>query len=76
MAFWPKSRKLKDRPSVCNPDASPYAVFDQVGLSVGKEHILQDLTLQLAEDRIGDRADDHLQRRRARDDCGALHRRG
>ncbi|MEQ8376162.1 MAG: ABC transporter ATP-binding protein [Roseibium aggregatum] len=53
MAFWPKSRKLKDRPSVCNPDVSPYAVFDRVGLSVGKEHILQDLTLQLAEDRIG-----------------------
>jgi biotin transport system ATP-binding protein len=53
MAFWPKSRKPTAEHRVCNPDASPYAVFDRVGLKVGSVPILKDLTLQLAEDRIG-----------------------
>jgi biotin transport system ATP-binding protein len=53
MAFWPKIGKPKAEQRVCNPDASPYAVFDGVGLSAGSTPILEDLTLQLAEDRVG-----------------------
>ncbi|GAB4535034.1 MAG: ABC transporter ATP-binding protein [Roseibium sp.] len=52
MALWPK-RKTKDRPQVCNPDASPYAVFAGTGLSLGGRPILRDLTLSLGEGRIG-----------------------
>lgn len=52
MAFWPK-KKNRDRPQVCDPDATPYAVFDRVGLTVGGKTILEDLTLTLDEARIG-----------------------
>lgn len=52
MAFWPK-KKNRDRPQVCNPEASPYAVFDRVGLTIGGRTILEDLTLSLDEARIG-----------------------
>jgi len=52
MAFWPK-KKNRDRPQVCNPVASPYAVFDRVGLEIGGKTILEDLTLSLDEARIG-----------------------
>lgn len=52
MAFWPNKSALT-KPSVCNPDASPYAVFEDVGVSVGGRRILTGLTFSLDEDRIG-----------------------
>jgi len=52
MAFWPNKKK-QERPQVCRPEASPYAVFDRVGLTIGGKTILDDLTLSLDEARIG-----------------------
>ncbi|MBN9673027.1 energy-coupling factor ABC transporter ATP-binding protein [Roseibium aggregatum] len=52
MAFWPKKKTVRAS-SVCDPQASPYAVFEGVGLTVGRKRILEDLTLSLAEDRVG-----------------------
>jgi len=52
MVFWPKKQSGQSQ-SVCDPQASPYAVFDSVGLSLGRKRVLEDLTLTLAEDRIG-----------------------
>jgi biotin transport system ATP-binding protein len=52
MALWPK-KKNRDRPQVCDPEASPYAVFDRVGLTLGGKTILEDLTVSLDEARIG-----------------------
>lgn len=52
MALWPKKKNNK-ADQVCDPDATPFAVFDGVGLDIGGKQILQDLTLTLSEDRIG-----------------------
>ncbi|POF33034.1 energy-coupling factor ABC transporter ATP-binding protein [Roseibium marinum] len=52
MAYWPKKNR-KQRPLVCNPDASPYAVFREVGLAIGGRRILEGLSLTLSEHRIG-----------------------
>jgi biotin transport system ATP-binding protein len=52
MAFWPKN-KSKEKKQVCNADVSPFAVFENVGLTIGQRKILDGLTLSLAEDRIG-----------------------
>ncbi|TYC54156.1 ABC transporter ATP-binding protein [Rhodobacterales bacterium] len=52
MAFWPKIR-TGSRERVCNPDAVPYAVFENVGLTIGARKVLHGLTLSLSEDRVG-----------------------
>lgn len=52
MALWPKKKKNK-APLLCNPDAAPYAVFENVGLTIGQKQILAGLDLALSEDRIG-----------------------
>lgn len=52
MAFWPKT-KTTEQVRLCDPAASPYAVFEGVGLSIGGKPVLSGLTLSLKEDRIG-----------------------
>lgn len=52
MAFWPKKQK-NERVRVCDAQASPYAVFEHVGLTIGQRQILEGLTLSLEEDRVG-----------------------
>ncbi len=52
MAFWAK-RKRQEQARICDPEASPYAVFEKAGLTIGGKRILSDLTLSLNEDRIG-----------------------
>ncbi len=52
MAFWPK-KKNKTETRVCDPDASPFAVFEDVGLKIGQRQVLKGLSLSLQEDRIG-----------------------
>ncbi|WP_428644838.1 energy-coupling factor ABC transporter ATP-binding protein [Roseibium sp.] len=52
MAFWAKKNGNEKAP-VCDPDAAPYAVFEGVGLAIGKRRILKGLSLTLSEDRVG-----------------------
>jgi biotin transport system ATP-binding protein len=52
MAFWPRKNR-QEQARVCDPQASPFAVFEDVGLDIGGRRILSDLTLSLKEDRIG-----------------------
>jgi len=52
MAFWPK-KKNEASVRVCDPAASPFAVFEDVGLDIGDRRILSGLNLSLKEDRIG-----------------------
>ena len=52
MAFWPRKNR-QEQARVCDPQASPFAVFEDVGLDIGGRRILSDLTLSLMEDRIG-----------------------
>ncbi|PVB60027.1 ABC transporter ATP-binding protein [Labrenzia sp. 011] len=52
MAYWRKNTR-KQRPRVCDPEASPYAEFHDIGLSIGGRRILQGLSLTLSEHRIG-----------------------
>lgn len=52
MAFWPrKSKQTETR--VCDPDAKPFAAFENVTLEIADRSVLSDLTLRLNEDRIG-----------------------
>lgn len=52
MAIWSKvnSRKV---PSVCDPEANPYAAFADVGLAIGRKRILEGVSLSLSGDRVG-----------------------
>jgi len=52
MALWPK-RPKKSAQRVCDPQASPYAMFNGVGLTIGRKRILDGLTLSLSESRVG-----------------------
>jgi biotin transport system ATP-binding protein len=52
MALWPK-KKISKIARVCDPDANTYAIFNDVGLTLGQRPVLTDLTLSLSEDRIG-----------------------
>ena len=52
MAFWPK-KKRRESARVCDAEASPYARFENVGLTIGQRTILEGLTLSLDEHRIG-----------------------
>ncbi|WP_422374057.1 energy-coupling factor ABC transporter ATP-binding protein [Roseibium sp.] len=53
MALWPKKKNNNKADPVCNPEATPFAVFDSVGLEIGGKKILEDISLSLEEDRIG-----------------------
>lgn len=53
MAFWPKKPKLGTSVPVCDPAVSPFAVFEDVGLSIGGRQVLERLSLSLSEHRIG-----------------------
>ncbi|MCV0429056.1 MAG: energy-coupling factor ABC transporter ATP-binding protein [Roseibium sp.] len=52
MALWPNKRR-KETARVCDANASPFAVFENVGLTIGQRKILEGLTLSLDERRIG-----------------------
>ncbi|QDG75044.1 energy-coupling factor ABC transporter ATP-binding protein [Labrenzia sp. PHM005] len=52
MVLW-RSKKQDKIAGACNPTASPYARFDQAGLTLGGREILRDLSLTLDEHRIG-----------------------
>ncbi|MEP3429995.1 MAG: ABC transporter ATP-binding protein [Roseibium sp.] len=52
MAFWPNKKTDKSAP-LCNPDATPYAVFEGVGLTLTGRDILQDISVSFEEHRIG-----------------------
>ncbi|MEP3045164.1 MAG: ABC transporter ATP-binding protein [Roseibium sp.] len=52
MAFWPTRKTEKSTP-LCDPDASPYAVFEGVGLTLTGREILSGISVSLEEHRIG-----------------------
>jgi biotin transport system ATP-binding protein len=52
MALWPK-KKNSEIARVCDPDLDTYAVFNDVGLTLGQRAVLKNLTLSLSEHRIG-----------------------
>jgi len=52
MVLWPSWKR--ERPSeTCSPMASPFARFDNAGLTLGGRTVLSDLTMSLDERRIG-----------------------
>ncbi|WP_306146319.1 energy-coupling factor ABC transporter ATP-binding protein [Roseibium sp. MMSF_3412] len=52
MAIWSRKNR-QEKMRVCDPQADPFAVFDDVSLKLGGKQILSGLTLSLREDRIG-----------------------
>ena len=52
MAYWPK-KNTKKTETLCCPHASPFAVFEGIGLTLGRRDILKDVTVSLSERRIG-----------------------
>lgn len=53
MAFWRKKSDQAKAAAVCDPSASPYAVFQDAGLSIGDRTVLEGISLSLIEHRIG-----------------------